>query len=121
MLEWRKLVESLTTIGFARGLLQLALYSGRLFAFALLRRLLVVLTTTKFRQDAGFFAGTLKTSQGGIEMLVFSYFYAWQNFGVAYSGYRAKKTGSTAGRPRNILWVLADCKALRGDGMEVLA
>ena len=44
-----------------------------LLAFALLRRLLVILTAAQFRQDAGLLAGTLEATQSCVEILVFFY------------------------------------------------
>jgi hypothetical protein len=45
----------------------------RLFALSLLRRLLVKFATTQLGQHARFFARTLKTAQGGIEIFIFTH------------------------------------------------
>jgi hypothetical protein len=58
----------------------LALNSRSFLALTFLRGFFVVFTATQFRQDAGFLAGALETSQGGVEMFIFSDFYAWQNY-----------------------------------------
>jgi hypothetical protein len=46
------------------------LHGGRLFALALLRRLLVELAAAKLSQHPGFFASTLEAAQRGIEIFV---------------------------------------------------
>ena len=43
-------------------------------ALSFLRWLLVELATTKLREDAGFFAGTLEPPQSGVKILVFPNF-----------------------------------------------
>src|SRR5688572_1472103 len=54
----------------ARGALEVPLDGGGLLAFPLLRRLLVEFPAAEFGQHAGFFAGTLDTTDGSVEILV---------------------------------------------------
>lgn len=67
-------VETLETLALTLNLLGVALYSGRLLTLANSCRLLVVLTTTHFGKNTGFFAGALETAQGDVERLVVTYF-----------------------------------------------
>src|ERR1700730_8746552 len=48
----------------------MALNRSGLLSLTLLGRLLVEFTPPKLSEDAGFFTGTLETTQGGIEILV---------------------------------------------------
>ena len=71
------LVKALALGLFARQALHVALNSGSFLTLALLRRLLVVLTTTKLGQDSSLFTGTLEAAQGSIKILVLFYANAW--------------------------------------------
>ncbi|EWH01633.1 hypothetical protein Q427_13005, partial [Halomonas sp. BC04] len=55
--------------------LGVTLHRGGCLALALCSRLLVVLATANLGQNAGFFAGTLETTQRYVKRLIITYFY----------------------------------------------
>jgi hypothetical protein len=101
----RVLVQTNAAVDVAGSAFDLALYGSGFLALAFLRGLFVKLAAAKFRQNAGLFTGTLEAPQGGIEILVFSDTYAWQN-SILLDHSRAtgrawgEKTGAKAGRGR---------------------
>jgi hypothetical protein len=93
------LIQTNAAVDVAGSAFDLAFNSSRFLALALLRGLFVKLATAQFRQDAGLLTSTLEAPQGGIEILVFSDSYAWQNFSPSppLAGHWSEKTGVCAG------------------------
>ena len=64
------IIQALALGVVSRNLFQVALNRGSFLPLALLCWFLVILTTAQFRQYAGFFAGTLETTQSGVEIFI---------------------------------------------------
>ena len=75
-------VKTLALGLFARQALHVTLNGSGFLALALLRRFLVVLATTKLRQDSRLLTGTLEAAQGSIKILVLFYANAWHCSGI---------------------------------------
>jgi hypothetical protein len=65
------LVQAYALAVFAGEFLQVAFYGGGAGALAHSSGFLIVFALANFGEDAGFFAGTLETTQGHVEGLVF--------------------------------------------------